>query len=549
MSIVNEVDPLAACAHTDDNELGLCIGRFDERHRRQRQRLPAAATCWDYASLIDVVLRDPCTGAFRYTGKTAAQWMVDLRKQSTREYEHFCRRYESTVNRRLHALARRPREPDNHYCAELAVPPLRSSLPRLVRKTGLMRASAAQWSATLRSLTAKGLKPEELAMSGVLDRLRGADRTAMLTQAQVLKMMDLSHVVPKFACEARFGFVTRAGWTEECRMIPGTEYRRRRLLGEGLHARHLTRFRHRSLGWTVVLTRYRDLVIDLPFWWSVLDERGRMIEQPVPGFQSADDAMTFAENRMSKTFASWGKDQALAKWKRYSLPGGDGYREILLQLDDWLSTYKPPHYRTRNVLVHLRTSTRHTHDGQRVLFLDEIQSDWHADLYKQARSGPRQRQQMATPEAPFRKEWPLLSLKLMVWWAQRLGVDGLAWSPVDLQHTRWGESGPPQILYRKTLPEAARSLASALALTVDKTTLSVRNNRCSVRPSRRGWEVRNWDGVPVTKPFRTRDQAECFADLIGTCSLIEVPVLWINQLEQIRSIPLYGLQAGEPWSV
>jgi hypothetical protein len=65
---------------------------------------------------------------------------------------------------------------------------------------------------------------------------------------------------------------------------------------------------------------------------------------------------------------------------KYSLLGSDEYREILLQLDNWPSSYRFCHYRTRNALVHIRTSTRKTMDGRKILFLDEIQSDWHADL-------------------------------------------------------------------------------------------------------------------------------------------------------------------------
>lgn len=531
----------------NDGRLGLCTRRFDERQRRQRLRLPDAATCWDYASLIDVVLRDSDSDAFRFTGKTAAQWMAELRNHSASEYEHFRRRYESTVNRHLTALARRPRDPDNHYCVDLGVPPLHSSLPGLIRLTGLMRASVDQWSSTLRSLTSRGLKPEELEMSGVLARLRSKPGADMLTRGQVLQMIDLSHVVPRFACESCFGFVTRSGWTEECRRVPEKEYRRRRLLGEGLDARHLIRFRHRSLGWSVVHTRYSDLVTERTFWWSVLDENGRFIEQPVPGFQSADDAMAFAEIRMHKTFALWGKDQAMAKWERFSFPGGENYREILLQLDDWPYTYHPRHYRTRNVLVHIRTSVRHTRGDRRVLFLDEIQSDWHADLHAEARCESRGRQRASTPGAPFRKEWPLLSMKLMIWWAQRLGVDGLAWSSADLQFARWGKCGPPEMLYRKALPEAARLLATTLSLTLGQTTLSVRDNRRRVEFGSHGWEVRSRDDVPVTKPFRTRAQAEHFADHISEFFVIDVPVLWIKQLQQIRSIPLYGLGTGEAW--
>jgi hypothetical protein len=543
----NDPRPPVFDTETGEYQLGFCAGRFDERQRRERICLPEFATCWDYAPLIDVVRKNPGSGEYRYTGKTAAQWMADLRNQRTPEYDHFRTRYKGVVDRQLGTLARRPRKPDNHYCVELAVPPLKAMLPSLIRKTGLKRASVAQWRTTIRALTGKGLKTEELEMSGVLAPLQKMPEAETLTLAQVLNMIDLSHVVPKFASESRFGFVPKSGWKEECRRVPEKEFKRRRLLGYGYGAQHLIRYRHRSLGWAIVYSRYRDLVTEESEWWSVLDEHGLMIQQSVPGFRSAEDAMAFAELQMSVKFATWGKDQRMSKWERFSLLGGDDYQEILLQLDDWPYTYQPRHYRTRNVLVHIRTSVRRTQDGRRVLFLDEIQSDWHSDLHVEARSEAQKRCRMPTPQAPFRREWPLLSMKLMIWWAQRLDVDGLSWSSAELQKARWGAFAAPEILYRKILPDAARSLAATLSCALDSTLLLVRSSSRRVKPGNHGWEVHNRHGTPVTKPFRTRAQAECFADLTGEFFNLVLPVLWIDCLPPIESIPLYGTGDTEAW--
>lgn len=257
--------------------------------------------------------------------------------------------------------------------------------------------------------------------------------------------------------------------------------------------------------------------------------------------------MAFAELQMSQRFAAWGKDQALAKWERFSLPGSDGYQEILLQLDDWVGTYRPRHYRTRNVLAHVRTGIRRTRDGRRVLFLDEVQSDWHADLHAQTKPESARKQDKPPPQAPFRKEWPLLSMKLMVWWAQRLGVDGVAWSTVELQMARWRGYGPPEALYRTVLPDAARSLAKALGIPFEQTCMSVRTNSRRVDLDEKGWTVRNRAGAPITKPFRTRDQAERLADMTGEFVDLEVPVLWITGLVAIQAIPLYGVAPAEQW--
>ncbi|MGF6807425.1 hypothetical protein OKW30_002551 [Paraburkholderia sp. Clong3] len=543
----NDAHPPLLPGHAKGSRLGLSISRFDERHRRQRLRLPTQASCWDYASLLDVIYKEPGFDTYRFTGKTADQWIADLRHRSVPDQSRFLRWYESIVTRYLGELERRPRVPDNHYCVELAVPPLESSLPRLICDSGLKRASVRQWLATLKSLTTKGLKLEELLESGVLERLRATAAAATVTQAKILTMIDLSHVAPKLVCESRFGFVMKSGWKEKCQRIPEAEFKRRGLLGTGYGAQYLIRYQHRSLGWAVVHARYSDLLTERGDWWGVLDERGRFIQQSVPGFDSADNAMDFAEYRMSQRFAPWSKDQLLSKWERYSLPGGDGYREILLQLDDWPGNYTPRHYRTRNVLVHIRTSLRRTQDGRQVLFLDEIQSDWHADLHAKARTDPHQPRETAVPHAPFRTEWPLLSMKVMIWWAQRLGVEGLAWSSAELQSARWRDCRLPELLYQKLLPGAARSLAATLRLSLDQARLSVRANCRRVVLGRRGWQVCNREGVSLTKPFRIRAQAERFADLTGEFVAVNMPVLWIKELAPICSMPLYGIASPDAW--
>jgi hypothetical protein len=140
-----------------------------------------------------------------------------------------------------------------------------------------------------------------------------------------------------------------------------------------------------------------------------------------------------------------------------------------------------------------------------------------------------------------------LSMKLMIWWAQRLGVDGLAWSSTELQKTRWGAFAAPEILYRKILPDVASSLSATLSGALESTLIPVRSASRQVSLGTRGWEVRNRDGTPVTKPFRTRAQAERFADLTGVLFNVALPVLWIDRLQPIESIPLYGTGNAEAW--
>jgi len=530
----------------DGGALGLNVSRFDEHQRRLRLRLPKTATCWDYAPLIDVVFREPGFDVARYTGKTVSQWLADWQARDSPHCDRFMAWYEGVVHRFLATLARRPRIPDNHYAIELVALPLQPTLPSLIRQTGLKRATVEHWQATLNALPAKGLRAEELSESGALTRLQQLSADAVLSQAQVLALIDLRHVVPKLVSESHFGFLAQAGWRECCQRVPAKEFKRRGLIGAGHGVVHV-RFRHRSLGWSVVRTRYRDLIEERTDWWSVLDDKGRMVTAPAQGFESPEGAIEYAELEISRRFHRWGTDRALAKWEHFSLPGGDGYRELLVQIDDWIGTYAPRHYRTRNVLVHIRTSMRTTESGRRVLFLDEIQSDWHADLHAEAKPGPAKRRDMPPPDAPFRKEWPLLSMKLMLWWAQRLGAQGLAWSSAELQGARWRGYGPPEALYQTVLPEAARAITNTLGLTVATTTVPVRAGNRQVELTRRGWQVNARDGTPVTKPFRSRAQAECFADLTGHFAALDFPVIWIDGLEPVTAVPLYGTSTAAAW--
>jgi hypothetical protein len=533
---------------SDGSELGLHVSRFDERQRRMRLTLPKSANCWDYAPLVDIIRRETGFKDHRFTGKTAAQWLSDLQIQHSPDYQRFKDWYEAVLNCFLDSLKNRPRIPDNHYCIEVAMPPLESSLPRLVRELKLKRSSVGQWLATLQSLTNKGIKPEELEESGVLTRLQRLSEDTQVTEMQVLRMIDLSHVVPKFACESRYGFVSKGVWLEMCRSIPEREFKRRGLLGrQSAGAWHVMRFKHQALGWSIVRSRYSDLFTRRSDWWVVLNDKGHVIKQPLYGFDTVEDAMEFAQSQISQQFSAFGRDQALPKWERFSLPGGDGYQEILLQLDDWPGNYQPRHYRTRNVLVHIRTRVRTTQDGRRVLFLDEIQSDWHSDLHAEVKPESRKRRETPPPDAPFRKEWPLLSLKLMVWWAQRLGVDGLAWSTAELQLARWRGYGPPETLYRSVIPDAAQSLAKSLGLPFESTQLSVRTNSRRVELGKMGWVVRNGKGCQITKPFRARKQAESFADQTGGFWVVKVPVLWIGAMAPLRVIPLYGIAPTRVW--
>ena len=67
------------------------------------------------------------------------------------------------------------------------------------------------------------------------------------------------------------------------------------------------------------------------------------------------------------------------RYDTWQLPGGKDYRELLLTLPTRMLTgrkYASPHFKQDNILAHVRFNERTDADGKRVLFIEEIQSDW-----------------------------------------------------------------------------------------------------------------------------------------------------------------------------
>jgi hypothetical protein len=185
------------------------------------------------------------------------------------------------------------------------------------------------------------------------------------------------------------------------------------------------------------------------------------------------------------------------KFSQWQLPGGENYRELLLQLptqtmDKIKSTtpisgieYRGAHWDEPNVLAHVRFNDRVDAQGKKVLFIEEVQSDWHqagrekgyATTIKDLPEGYRigqmgagnlfsvwdkdnnviishipgpsfaeakqyaitrlNQQQRGVSEAPFSKTWHEMAMRRMVRWAAENGYDKVAWTTGEMQAARY----------------------------------------------------------------------------------------------------------------
>jgi hypothetical protein len=164
--------------------------------------------------------------------------------------------------------------------------------------------------------------------------------------------------------------------------------------------------------------------------YVVFDERDRELAS----FDNEDDADRYASDRYVENdnrgrfrieaIEEENFDAQGAKYDNYTLPGGENYREVLLTLperrpltDAWRKAqeaygdddqrtidakraarseakgdkqYKSSHWQQPNVLAHIRLNDRTDADGKRVLFVEEIQSDWGQEGKKKGFKGKTQ---------------------------------------------------------------------------------------------------------------------------------------------------------------
>jgi hypothetical protein len=205
------------------------------------------------------------------------------------------------------------------------------------------------------------------------------------------------------------------------------------------------------------------------------------------------------------------------KYGQWQMPGAEpgSYRELLLTLpnktqgnpaNDFVPghvsrpDFTSSHWDEPNVLAHIRFNDRVGPSGERILHIEEIQSDMHqagrakgyatkrpldeianerfgkpfSDLTEDEQAGARFYQTSdvkgAVPDAPFKKTWHELAAKRMLRYAAESGYDRVTWTPGEVQSDRYDMSKHVgKVLY----DEGAKTLT---ALNPDKTQMVIQEN-------------------------------------------------------------------------
>ena len=110
------------------------------------------------------------------------------------------------------------------------------------------------------------------------------------------------------------------------------------------------------------------------------------------------------------------------KYGEYVLPGGENYQEHLLTMPRGEKPYRSGHWDQPNVAVHVRMNDRNDDEGNSLLHLEELQSDW----------GQEGRKGKTVPDAPYignTSSWTDLALKHALTEAAKGKYDKISWTP------------------------------------------------------------------------------------------------------------------------
>jgi hypothetical protein len=207
------------------------------------------------------------------------------------------------------------------------------------------------------------------------------------------------------------------------------------------------------------------------------------------------------------------------RYEYMSLHGGEDYREWLLTLPNYQHSHFNGHFFERNILLHLRTKVRCDAGGSRLLFIEEIQSDWHRAA---ARYGARG----GVAPAPFRKEWVSLALKLMLLHVVEKGLDGIAWADAAVHELRYDQPMPPlRRLYDEALPRLLNRLAAPWKGEVGSGSFATKQPWLHAARHKELWKVEGGAGKFATRARYNKQQALELIERHSKAVDLELPVL------------------------
>jgi len=316
------------------------------------------------------------------------------------------------------------------------------------------KATAKQWLKRIQNLAKKGLREDEAVMSRLKENLRNVNEKEPNKKllgsdiyAHALSYSDLRiNLVPMVKKSTNHLDFVRVSQKSSLKRIKPKIDNRIQIMPE---------WHDRVLGYWIDHVIWNDMLPNQKRW-MVFDHRGNPLtsqKNPTGLCESLSKANDLAHLYAERDYP---KVSTVGNWSAYRLTGGQNYREWLVTLPYYKHNFYSEHFDLRNVFIHIRCDIRENKKRRKVLFIQELQSDWAQDV----RKGLSLDEDGIPTTPPWFKEWTSLGMKLMLLHAVNLNVDALVWTPGYIQMDRYQEHAELGLkrLYDHTLPFEANKI-------------------------------------------------------------------------------------------
>jgi hypothetical protein len=509
----------------------------------------------DLYSFVDIVIKPdrlksiPYKPSFLFSGYTLADmaqlhWTASERKRFSAwiEQEQQIREIDQ-VRKRLCADALAVTEKEYDYPDRLY-----SCLKSRLEHIAMHRASPEQWRRTLINMTRSGIREEELTWSGLLsylDHMKQEGRGAV-SREQLLAQVDFSIIRLSLTNE----IVTDQAYELDFMEFPTSKSINHSITPKALAdtrdccvLRYVDPVHYYKVGY---LKRAKGLnQSSASQQWFALDSMGNPIGDEQTNqqhFATKEQAFCSASRHALQHLGVPVDYRHHSRYEHKTLYGGTDYREWLLSLPDYPLSHFTSHYYTRNLLVHFRTKARVDSHGRRLLFIEEIQSDWHQSG---AMFGYQNRWPGKITPAPFRREWLNLAMKLLLIHGAEDDFDAIAWTRGEVQESHYFKKlSTVRRLYDNEIPKALGRLCSAMGLTIGTTRITTKEPRLQIARRWDKWFLTDKTGSFYTRPRYTQQEAmKVFSRHCKQIDL-EVPLMILTESAKTRirnqGFPLFG---------
>ena len=457
------------------------------------------------------------------------------------------------TTQKLHIETARRRLVDNQTALSVkqssAPQNLYSSLVKRLKALPMQAATAGQWLATIKNMQQSGLRQEEISWSGVqayLTQHIKQSNNDMLTKQQILASIDFNPIALTLSTEQISGTDGGLCFREVAQRLPHQAvYRAALKLDDTCLC--ILRYVDETFNYRVgvLKTLNHDHPMALNKYWFALDPYGRAITNNKQSlyYSDSESAKAAADNHARDYLGLRSGVKFNSRFDYLSLYGGQHYREWIVSLSDYQRIFFGAHHFDHNVLLHIRTTTRHDVEGNKLLFIEELQSDWHQNGQL---NGYDNSYWGKVANAPFKKEWPALGMKLMLIHASQNGFDGIAWAEGKIQETRYNKNlCAIKRRYDVDMPKALNRLGRSFNCCIETTEINTRDPWLNLVKSKNKWRVSDGYGKFKTRDkYHNREQA--MTVLHRHCKAIELPVSMYLINDALREhivekgLPLFG---------